>query len=119
MKRKMLSIFLAAAVTAVLVTGCGNSRSGTTDTSDETQTNAETQSSDGSVENESTTVSTEGVSITLLNTKSEIQTQFEEMTEAYKEKTGVSIEVYVTTGDSPAEDIAKRYASGEAPTLFM
>ncbi len=119
MKRKMLSIILTAAMAAVLVTGCGNTNSGSGDVSNGTQTNSETQGNEGSAENESPAVSTDGVSISLLNTKSEIQTQFEEMAEAYKEQTGVSIEVYVTTGDSPAEDIAKRYASGEAPTLFM
>ncbi len=119
MKKKMMSILLAVAMTVVLAAGCSNRTTQNADTSDETEINTETQKSGETSENGETAISTEGVSITMLNTKSEIQTQFEEMASAYEEQTGVSVEVYVTTGDSPAEDIAKRYASGEAPTLFM
>ena len=67
----------------------------------------------------STNTSTDGVKITILNTKSEIQTQWEELAQEYKELTGVDVEVSVTVGDSPSQDITKRYASGEVPTIFM
>ncbi len=63
--------------------------------------------------------STDGVKITILNTKSEIQTQWEELAAEYKDITGVDVEVSVTVGDSPSQDITKRYASGEVPTIFM
>ena len=66
-----------------------------------------------------TNTSTDGVKITILNTKSEIQTQWEELAQEYKELTGVDVEVSVTVGDSPSQDITKRYASGEVPTIFM
>ena len=59
------------------------------------------------------------VKITVLNTKDEIQTQWEELAEEYEKLTGVEVEVSVTVGDSPSEDITKRYASGEVPTIFM
>lgn len=59
------------------------------------------------------------VKITILNTKDELQTQWEELAEEYEELTGVEVEVSVTVGDSPSEDITKRYASGEVPTIFM
>ena len=61
----------------------------------------------------------EKVSFTLLNTKSEIQPQLEKMAKEYSEANNVNMEVLVTVGDSPSQDITKRYASGEAPTLFM
>ena len=57
--------------------------------------------------------------ITILNTKDELQTQWEELAEEYEKTTGVKVEVSVTVGDSPSEDITKRYASGEVPTIFM
>ena len=59
------------------------------------------------------------VKSTILNTKDELQTQWEELAEEYEELTGVEVEVSVTVGDSPSEDITKRYASGEVPTIFM
>ncbi len=120
MKRKLVSILMTVAMVAILLSGCGKKTETASPSNDTTDTKAtEAPAATEKADSASTTKSTDGVSITILNTKSEIQTQFEEMAAAYKEKTGVSIEVYVTTGDSPAEDIAKRYASGEAPTLFM
>ncbi len=61
----------------------------------------------------------DNVKITILNTKDELQTQWEELAEEYEKTTGVEVEVSVTVGDSPSEDITKRYASGEVPTIFM
>lgn len=67
----------------------------------------------------SAVMAADNVKITVLNTKDEIQTQWEELAEEYEELTGVEVEVAVTVGDSPSEDITKRYASGEVPTIFM
>ena len=61
----------------------------------------------------------DNVKITILNAKDELQTQWEELAEEYEKTTGVEVEVSVTVGDSPSEDITKRYASGEVPTIFM
>ena len=57
------------------------------------------------------------VTITLLNTKPEIQTQIETMAEEYKEITGVTIEAYSSTSGS--EEVSKRYAAGDPPTMMM
>lgn len=107
MKKKLLSAILSITMMAALLTGCGGSNG---NSSNEAADNTST---------ETESVSSEGVKITILNTKSEIQTQWEEIAQVYKDLKGVDIEVSVTVGDSPSEDITKRYASGEVPTIFM
>ena len=96
MKKRLLSLMVVAAMSASLV-ACGSSDGG---------------SSDGA--------SGSGVSITVLNSKTEIQTQFEEMAEAYEEATGVHVEVYnADTDTTVASQVATKYASNDPYTLTM
>jgi len=96
MKKRLLSLMVVAAMSASLV-ACGSSDGG---------------SSDGA--------SGSGVSITVLNSKTEIQTQFEEIAEAYEEATGVHVEVYnADTDTTVASQVATKYASNDPYTLTM
>lgn len=117
MKKKLLSAILSAAVAATMLAGCGGAGSSSPAESAAAGNNAGAAEQGSAAADKNT--STEGVKITVLNTKSEIQTQWEEMAQEYKELTGVDVEVSVTVGDSPSQDITKRYASGEVPTIFM
>ncbi|HOO28669.1 MAG TPA: extracellular solute-binding protein, partial [Lachnospiraceae bacterium] len=123
MKKRLLSMIISAAMVATLLAGCGSSASeaeNTEGTTEEvTEEAAETETAEAEETTDDSAASSGDVKITILNTKSEIQTQWEEMAEEYKELTGVEVEVSVTVGDSPSEDITKRYASGEVPTIFM
>ena len=97
MKKRIVSMVMAA-VMALSVTACG-SASG---------------SSTGS------TAEGTGVSITFLNSKTEIQTQFEEMAEEYEAKTGVHVEVYnADTDTTVASQVATKYASNDPYTFTM
>ena len=58
------------------------------------------------------------VSITIFNSKMEIQSQFEEMAEKYAEDNGISIEVYYSN-DTVAAHLATKYSSGDPYTLAM
>lgn len=61
-----------------------------------------------------------GASISILNSKTEIQTQFEDMAKEYEEKTGVHVEVYnADTDTTVASQIATKYASHDPYTLSM
>ncbi len=60
----------------------------------------------------------EKVSITIFNSKMEIQSQFEEMAEKYSEETGVDVEVYYSS-DTVAAHLATKYSSGDPYTLAM
>lgn len=116
MKKKLLSAILSVAMVATVLAGCGGSSSSTGESTTAGDSAAAVEEGSAAA---STNTSTDGVKITILNTKSEIQTQWEELAQEYKELTGVDVEVSVTVGDSPSQDITKRYASGEVPTIFM
>ena len=60
---------------------------------------------------------TGGVSITMLNTKGEIQSELESMAALYESKTGVHINVIPAgSGTSPLANIAAMYSSAIWPT---
>ncbi len=62
----------------------------------------------------------DGVSITMLNTKSEIQEYLEDAAAEWGELTGASLEVYtISDSGSPSQEISARYAAKNAPTLIM
>lgn len=62
----------------------------------------------------------DGTSITLLNSKAEIQVALEKMAEEFEGKSGVHVEVMpVTDGDSPYTKVVSMYNSGNAPTLSI
>ena len=58
------------------------------------------------------------VSITIFNSKMEVQSQMEEMAKKYAEEKGVNIEVYYSN-DTVAAHLSTRYASNEPYTLSM
>ena len=97
MKKKILSLMLITVI-AVSTAACGTDSEGTS-----------------AGEPAGT-----GVSITILNSKSEVQTQFEEMAEEYSAKTGVDVEVYCADTDTTvASQVATKYASNDPYTLTM
>lgn len=58
------------------------------------------------------------VSITIFNSKMEIQSQFEEMAEKYAEDNGINVEVYYTN-DTVSAHLATKYSSADPYTLAM
>lgn len=104
MKKKILAMALAA-VMAVSLAACGGgsgSGDGGSDSGD-----GGSGGSGGS-----------GVSITIFNSKSEVQSQFEEMAKEYSEKTGVDVEVYYSN-DTVAAHMASRYSANDPYTISM
>lgn len=101
MKKKVLTVTLAASM-AVFLAACGGSSSG-----ENAPAGGASENKDGS-----------GVSITIFNSKSEVQGQFEEMAAEYSEKTGVDVEVYYSS-DTVAAHLATRYSANDPYTLAM
>lgn len=133
-KRKVLSILLALTLAAGVLSGCGNSNvdtgnTGSESSAEESDGSGESQTESGAeqdvtaeADSGAAAVSADfsGVSITMLNTKSEIQPQLEAAAEEWGALTGASLEVYTIGGDSsPAKEIGSRYAANNAPTLIM
>ncbi|MCR4935875.1 MAG: extracellular solute-binding protein, partial [Oscillospiraceae bacterium] len=60
----------------------------------------------------------DGTSITIFNSKMEIQSQMEEMAKKYSAEKGVNVEVYYSS-DTVAAHMSTRYASNEPYTIAM
>lgn len=112
MKKKIVSMLLVTAM-AVSMTACGSGDSDSGNDSgsgsgEESKSDGDSGSSGGSGD----------VAITIFNSKSEIQDQFEEMAAEYSEKTGVDVEVYYSS-DTVAAHLATKYTGGDPYTLSM
>ena len=118
MKRKVVARVIASALSAVLMTtmltGC---TFGFASDPDDPNEEVKEVPIDTSVDTFSYDSSLDGTSITLLNSKAEIQVALEKMGAAYEEKSGVHVEVMpVTDGDSPYTKVVSLYNSGNPPT---
>ena len=108
---------LAAVMAAGLLTGC---RFGFASDPDDPNEVKETEPIDTSADTFVYDESLAGTSITLLNSKAEIQTALQEMGAIFEEKSGVHVEVMpVTDGDSPYTKVVSLYNSGNAPTMAI
>ena len=121
MKRKVSGKVIATALTVSLLTtsltGCTFGFASDPDDPNEV---AEEVPIDTSVDTFAYDSSLSGTSITLLNSKAEIQVALEKMSAAYEEKSGVHVEVMpVTDGDSPYTKVVSLYNSGNPPTLAI
>jgi raffinose/stachyose/melibiose transport system substrate-binding protein len=89
MKKKILALVMAVAMMGTLV-ACGGGSSS----------------------------SSNSTKITIFNSKSEIQSQFEEMAEKYSEEKGVDVEVYYSS-DTVSAHLATKYSSNDPYTISM
>lgn len=103
MKKKLLAMLLATTMCVGTLTGCGASG----------EASSEAPAADGAASE-----STEGVSITIFNSKMEVQDQFVQMAEEYSKAKGVNVEVYYNS-DTVASHIATKYAANDPYTIAM
>lgn len=102
MKKKLLAMMLTTAMVLSL-TACGGNGGGDT-------------AAGGNAESGS--ANKDGVSITIFNSKIEVQEQFEEMAKEYSASKGVNVEVYYSN-DTVAAHMATRYSANDPYTLSM
>lgn len=116
-RTKVTALGLIMALTAVMLTGC---RFGFASDPDDPNEEEEVIPIDTSVDTFEYDYSLKGTSITLLNSKAEIQVALDEMAAAFEEKSGVHVEVMpVTDGDSPYTKVVSLYNSGNPPTMSI
>lgn len=121
MRKKRMKRFLALMLTGTLaagtLTGCTFGFASDPDDPNETE---EEIPIDTSVDTYEYRTDLSGTSITLLNSKAEIQVALEETAVVFEEKTGIHVEVMpVTDGDSPYTKVVSLYNSGNPPTLSI
>lgn len=121
MKRKVVTRVIASALmTALAVTTLTGCRFGFASDPDDPNEVEEEILIDTSVDTFEYQSDLSGTSITLLNSKAEIQVALEEMAVIFEEKSGVHVEVMpVTDGDSPYTKVVSLYNSGNPPTLSI
>lgn len=121
MGKKVMAKFISSALAAVLamtvLTGC---RFGFASDPDDPNEESKEVPIDTSVDTFEYDGTLKGTSVTLLNTKAEIQVALEKMGAEYEKKSGVHVEVMpVTDGDSPYTKMVSLYNSGNPPTLAI
>lgn len=121
MRKKVVTKVIASALTVMLaataLTGC---RFGFASDPDDPNEVEEKIPIDTSVDTFSYDAELSGTSITLLNSKAEIQVALEEMAVVFEERSGIHVEVMpVTDGDSPYTKVVSLYNSGNPPTLSI
>lgn len=114
---RVISVGLITVMMTTMLTGC---RFGFASDPDDPNEVEEAEPIDTSVDTFEYDESLSGTSITLLNSKAEIQVALGEMGAAFEERSGVHVEVMpVTDGDSPYTKVVSLYNSGSAPTLSI
>lgn len=121
MKKAIASVLVVAvllgAFTAAAVSGV---RFGFASNPDDPNQVSEAEPIDTSVDTFQYDPTLEGTSITLLNSKAEIQNALVEMSAEFEKKSGVHVEVMpVTDGDSPYTKVVSLYNSGNPPTMSI
>jgi len=121
-KTKALTFLVTLVMLSSAIGGCASGTTTTTVATNATETttavNSESQATDAATTPEET-ISSEPVTISLLNTKSEIQTQLEDAAKAFNlQNPNITVEVIISTG-TPFEKLTAMYASDSAPTIAM
>ena len=109
MKRKVLSVLLATAMTATLFAGCGDK------TEEGSTTTPSTEAGDTADAGESTAATG---SVYMLNFKPESDQQWKDLAAIYTEQTGVEVNVLTAAEGTYSTTMQSELAKDEAPTIF-
>ena len=110
MKRKVLSVLLATAMTATLFAGCGDS------SDDAASSTAGTEAGSAEATGDSATTGTG--SVYMLNFKPEVDQQWKDLAAIYTEQTGVEVNVLTAAEGQYSTTLQSEMAKSEAPTIF-
>ena len=121
MKKAIATVLIVVVVLGALTTAAVSGvRFGFASNPDDPNQVDEAEPIDTSVDTFQYDPSLEGTSITLLNSKAEIQNALVEMGAEFEKKSGVHVEVMpVTDGDSPYTKVVSLYNSGNPPTMSI
>lgn len=117
MRLKRLAALTMVAAMAVGMAGCSSGQKEQAAATTAAQAETEEKKDEKKAETEEAAPSGEGVKLTMMNSKPELEDALEEAAAKYQELTGVEIEIYTT--DKPGEIIAQKYAAGDPATLMM
>lgn len=122
MKRKVLSVVLATAMTATLFAGCGSNAGETTgDAANATNagTDAGAATTEAGTADAAKTATAGGGSVYYLNFKPEQDQAWQDLAGTYTEQTGVEVTVITAADGTYEQTLKSEIAKTEAPTLFQ
>lgn len=121
MKRKVLSVMLATAMTATLFAGCGGNNAGDAGNNDAGSGAADVQEDGGDVADagNGNAGNAGGGSVYYLNFKPEQNDAWQALAAAYTEQTGVEVTVITAADGTYEQTLKSEMAKTEAPTLFQ
>lgn len=119
MKRKVLSVMLAAAMTATMFAGCGNDKTGDTTGDAANAGNNAVDSTEKAQTNDSTAKASGDGSVYYLNFKPEQDQAWQDLAAAYTDQTGVEVTVITAADGTYEQTLKSEIAKEEAPTLFQ
>ena len=117
MRLKRLAALTMVAAMAVGMAGCSSGQKEQAAATTAAQAETEEKKDEKKAETEEAAPSGEGVKLTMMKSKPDLEDALEEAAAKYQELTGVEIEIYTT--DKPGEIIAQKYAAGDPATLMM
>lgn len=121
MKRKVLSVMLAAAMTATMFAGCGSDKAGETNgaAGNEAAGNGAADTTETAGANDSTAKTSGDGSVYYLNFKPEQDQAWQDLAAAYTDQTGVEVTVITAADGTYEQTLKSEIAKEEAPTLFQ
>ncbi|MCI8485165.1 MAG: ABC transporter substrate-binding protein [Lachnospiraceae bacterium] len=120
MKKRFVSLMLAAAMVATMAAGCGNNsgNSGSKDDASDNKTDTENVDDKEDSSGDDKTASGSG-SVYYLNFKPEQGPDWVELAETYTEQTGVPVTVVTAASGEYEKTLKSEMDKSEAPTLFQ
>jgi len=117
--KRIVALSMSAVMAASSLVACSSGKTAETTaaTTAAATAAAETTAAASQAETQAPAPSGEGVKITMMNSKPELEDALAAAAKQYKETSGVEIEIYTT--DKPGEVIAQKYAAGDPATLMM
>ena len=115
MKRKVLSVMLATAMTATLFAGCGSDASNADSANSADATASTTEAGDVKTD----AAASGSGSVYYLNFKPEQDQQWQDLAKAYTEETGVPVTVVTAASGNYETTLMSEMGKSGAPTLFQ
>ena len=115
MKRKVLSVMLATAMTATLFAGCGSDASNADSANSADATASTTEAGDAKTD----AAASGSGSVYYLNFKPEQDQQWQDLAKAYTEETGVPVTVVTAASGNYETTLMSELGKSGAPTLFQ
>ncbi len=118
MKKVLGTLLATSLLLSTILTGCGGSSTNQTTGTESADAAETTETAEAPAEAAAEEAVEAADKIIVFQSKVEIADQLEACAEAYKDETGVEVEVWGTTGDDYFQQLKTKLANNQGPTVF-